>query len=412
MRQYSNAYVVGFATAVCLVCSIVVSTSAVALRDRQDRNKVLDRQTQVLVVAGLISEGQKARAEDVERLFEENIQTRIINLETGEYDETVDTAAYDQRRASKDPATSHGAPANNAGINRLPTHSLVYQRVEDDAVTSLILPIEGKGLWSTLHGFIALAPDTTTIQGITFYEHGETPGLGGEVDNPDWKALWALRVDPDRAWCDQSGSVLAWRKRLRSVSREASLRGEQLMNAKQKSALLNPLFNDNPIAAQVLGICSALAVTTKLETSVVMSIAVIAVMSLSNLTVSLFRNLIPPSIRIIVQLTVIASLVIVTDQVLQAFFFDISKQLSVFVGLIITNCIVMGRAEAFAMQNPPVDSLLDGLGNGLGYSLILVVVGFLRELIGAGKLFGVQVLPLVTTGSSCWPLAHSSSSVG
>ena len=127
----------------------------------------------------------------------------------------------------------------------------------------------------------------------------------------------------------------------------------------------------------MLGICSALAVTTKLETSVVMSIAVIAVMSLSNLTMSLIRNLIPPSIRIIVQLTVIASLVIVTDQVLQAFFFDISKQLSVFVGLIITNCIVMGRAEAFAMQNPPIDSLLDGLGNGLGYSLILIIVGFL-----------------------------------
>jgi Na+-transporting NADH:ubiquinone oxidoreductase subunit D len=129
-----------------------------------------------------------------------------------------------------------------------------------------------------------------------------------------------------------------------------------------------------------------------------MSIAVIAVLSISNLTVSIIRNLIPPSIRIIVQLTIIASLVIVTDQVLQAFFFDISKQLSVFVGLIITNCIVMGRAEAFAMQNPPVDSLLDGLGNGFGYSLILILVGFFRELIGAGKLFGVQVLPLVTEG--------------
>ena len=170
------------------------------------------------------------------------------------------------------------------------------------------------------------------------------------------------------------------------------------MNAKRKAALLDPLFNDNPIAAQVLGICSALAVTTKLETSVVMSIAVIAVLSLSNLSVSLIRNLIPPSIRIIVQLTIIASLVIVTDQILQAFLFDISKQLSVFVGLIITNCIVMGRAEAFAMQNPPMDSLLDGIGNGLGYSLILIVVGALRELIGAGKLFGRQVLPLVSEG--------------
>ncbi len=170
------------------------------------------------------------------------------------------------------------------------------------------------------------------------------------------------------------------------------------MNPKQKKALLDPLFNDNPIAAQVLGICSALAVTTKLETSVVMSLAVIAVLSLSNLSVSLIRNLIPPSIRIIVQLVIIASLVIVTDQILQAFVYDISKQLSVFVGLIITNCIVMGRAEAYAMQNPPLDSLLDGLGNGLGYSLILIVVGFLRELVGAGKVFGYQVLPVITEG--------------
>ena len=170
------------------------------------------------------------------------------------------------------------------------------------------------------------------------------------------------------------------------------------MNSNQKKALLDPLFNDNPIAAQVLGICSALAVTTKLETSVVMSLAVIAVLSLSNLSVSLIRNLIPPSIRIIVQLVIIASLVIVTDQVLQAFVYDISKQLSVFVGLIITNCIVMGRAEAFAMQNPPMDSLLDGLGNGLGYSIILIAVGFLRELVGAGKLFGYQVLPVITEG--------------
>ena len=165
-----------------------------------------------------------------------------------------------------------------------------------------------------------------------------------------------------------------------------------------RKILIDPLVDNNPVTLQVLGICSALAVTTKLETSVVMSIAVIAVLALSNLTISLIRNLIPPSIRIIVQLTIIASLVIVTDQVLQAFVYDISKQLSVFVGLIITNCIVMGRAEAYAMQNPPLDSLLDGIGNGLGYSLILIVVGFFRELIGSGKLFGYQVLPLVSDG--------------
>jgi Na+-transporting NADH:ubiquinone oxidoreductase subunit D len=162
--------------------------------------------------------------------------------------------------------------------------------------------------------------------------------------------------------------------------------------------LLDPLVDNNPIALQVLGICSALAVTTKLETSIVMAFAVTAVTAFSNLFVSILRNRIPPSIRIIVQLTIIASLVIVTDQILQAFLYDVSKQLSVFVGLIITNCIVMGRAEAFAMQNPPGDSFLDGLGNGLGYSVVLLVVGFFRELLGSGKLLGYRVLPVVTEG--------------
>ncbi len=173
-----------------------------------------------------------------------------------------------------------------------------------------------------------------------------------------------------------------------------------MADAKPKEVLLNPLMNNNPIALQVLGICSALAVTTKLETSVAMCIAVILVLICSNAAVSLIRQQIPSSIRIIVQMTIIASLVIVVDQCLQAFAFDASKQMSVFVGLIITNCIVMGRAEAFAMKNGPALSMLDGLGNALGYSLILLLVGFLRELFGSGKLWGVTVLP--TTGDGGW----------
>jgi len=168
--------------------------------------------------------------------------------------------------------------------------------------------------------------------------------------------------------------------------------------AKSKEILLDPLFNNNPIAVQVLGVCSALAVTTKLETSIVMSLAVIAVLMGSNLSVALIRKFIPPSIRIIVQLTIIASLVIVTDQILKAYVYDISKQLSVFVGPIITNCIVMGRAEAFAMQNTGKDAVVDGIGNGIGYSVVLLVVGFFRELLGSGKLLGFSVLPLVTEG--------------
>jgi Na+-transporting NADH:ubiquinone oxidoreductase subunit D len=170
------------------------------------------------------------------------------------------------------------------------------------------------------------------------------------------------------------------------------------MDKKVKGVLFDPLFNNNPIALQVLGICSALAVTTKLETAVVMSIALTTVTAFSNLAISLIRNYIPSSVRIIVQLTIIASLVIVTDQILKAFVFDVSKQLSVFVGLIITNCIVMGRAEAYAMANKPGISFLDGIGNGLGYSMVLLLVGFIRELTGSGKLFGVEIFKTVNDG--------------
>lgn len=175
------------------------------------------------------------------------------------------------------------------------------------------------------------------------------------------------------------------------------------MASSAKKAVLDPLFENNPIALQVLGICSALAVTTKLETSIVMCGAVIFVLTLSNLSVSLIRNLIPGSIRIIVQLTIIASLVIIADQFLKAYLFEISKQLSVFVGLIITNCIIMGRAEAFAMQNRPALSIADGLGNGFGYSIVLLITGAIRELFGAGKLLGYTVLPVVTEGGWYYP---------
>ncbi|KAB0286369.1 NADH:ubiquinone reductase (Na(+)-transporting) subunit D [Vibrio fortis] len=165
-----------------------------------------------------------------------------------------------------------------------------------------------------------------------------------------------------------------------------------------KKSILAPVLDNNPIALQVLGVCSALAVTTKLETAFVMTIAVMFVTALSNFSVSLIRNHIPNSVRIIVQMAIIASLVIVVDQVLKAYLYDISKQLSVFVGLIITNCIVMGRAEAFAMKSEPIPSLIDGIGNGLGYGFVLITVGFFRELLGSGKLFGMEVLPLVSNG--------------
>ena len=179
-----------------------------------------------------------------------------------------------------------------------------------------------------------------------------------------------------------------------------------------KKVLLDPLIENNPITLQVLGICSALAVTTKMDTALVMCGAVIFVLMLSNVSISLLRNQIPASIRIIVQLTVIASLVIVADQFLKAYFYDISKQLSVFVGLIITNCIIMGRAEAYAMQNSVGSSLLDGIGNGFGYSLILIATAFLRELFGAGKLYGQVIFPAVNDGGWYYPNGIMVSSAG
>lgn len=167
---------------------------------------------------------------------------------------------------------------------------------------------------------------------------------------------------------------------------------------KVKKLLFDPIFNNNPIGLQVLGICSALAVTAKMETAIVMSLAVTLVIGFSNLAVSTVRNHVASSIRILVEMTIIASLVIIADQFIKAYAFNVSKQLSVYVGLIITNCIVLGRAEAFALKNPPLPSFLDGVGNGLGYSFVLLSVAFLRELFGAGKLLGRQIMPLVTEG--------------
>lgn len=166
-----------------------------------------------------------------------------------------------------------------------------------------------------------------------------------------------------------------------------------MLSKRNKEVLFNPLSKDNPVLVQILGICSTLAVTVKLEPAIVMGISVIVVLAFSNVIISLIRNTIPTSIRIIVQLVVVAALVIMVQQFLQAFSYDVSKQLSVFIGLIITNCILMGRLEAFALNNKPWPSFLDGIGNGLGYMIILVIIAFFRELLGSGTLFGLQVIP-------------------
>lgn len=191
--QRSVLYTVLFATAICLVCGVVVSSSAVWLKPLQEANKTLDRQMNVLVAAGLKTDDEKLTPEEVAARFE-RIRATVIDLESGAEVTDIDPQTFDQRREAADPEFGRPAPDNNAGIRRMPRHALIYSVLDDQGeVEKIVLPIEGKGLWSTLYGFLALDSDLETITGITFYQHAETPGLGGEVDNPKWKALWRDR---------------------------------------------------------------------------------------------------------------------------------------------------------------------------------------------------------------------------
>lgn len=199
--QHSTGYIVGFAATVCLICSVFVAGSAVTLKPRQDRNILLDRQEQVLTVAGLMSPGQSLTAEEMGAIFDENITTQIVVLATGDDAENIDANSYNQAKAAKDPAMSSQAPSNKAKVRRIPTYGAVFNVVSKSGeLQAIIIPIEGKGLWSTMYGYLALSPDTRTIQGITFYKHGETPGLGGEVDNARWKSRWVGRLAFDDRW--------------------------------------------------------------------------------------------------------------------------------------------------------------------------------------------------------------------
>lgn len=201
-QRSSVGYTIGFAAVICVVCAVLVSTAAVTLRDRQQANAELYRKINVLQAAGLAAPGEAMARDDVERRFE-SFEVVAIDLESGEVAEDVDVATYDQRRAQTDPTASHAAGRNAAQITRVPNRVLAYRQLDDAGdVELLVLPIEGKGLWSTLYGYMALGPDLTTVRGLTYYEHAETAGLGGEVDNPRWKALW-----PGRKVYDENGDV-------------------------------------------------------------------------------------------------------------------------------------------------------------------------------------------------------------
>ncbi len=192
MDKNSTSYTVIFAAAVCLLCGVAVASAAVGLRDKQETNKLIDRKSKVLAAAGLLPEG-KVPAATISELYEENVVPKVVKLSTGDEASDIDPATFDIQKAMKDPSMSQAAPSNPAQVARLPEHSLLYEIQKDGQTETLVLPVEGKGLWSTLYGFLALSADTETIKGLIFYQHGETPGLGGEVDNPRWRNLWVGR---------------------------------------------------------------------------------------------------------------------------------------------------------------------------------------------------------------------------
>ena len=198
--EHSARHTVIFTTLLCVFFSVIVSAVAVALKDRQVENQRLDRIKNVLSVAGLLKPGQKMSREEINRVFEDRLEARVVDLQTGSFVEGVDPLAYDPRKAAKDPDLSRPAPKNRAKVRRVPNQHVIFQLMDDGEVQGLIVPIEGYGLWSTLYGYLALEADARTIRGITFYEHGETAGLGGEVDNPRWKALWPGRLAFDEGW--------------------------------------------------------------------------------------------------------------------------------------------------------------------------------------------------------------------
>ena len=193
MRQHSVGYTILFSAAVCVVCSLLVSTLAVSLKGRQEENAILDRQRNVLMAAGLMTAGQRMARQEIIETFEANFEAVIVDMATGEFVADADPALFNRAAALRDPQQSEPAPENQSSIQRVAHQELIYLYKKDDQIEMLVLPIRGMGLWSTLYGFIALSADGQTVQGLTFYEHGETPGLGGEIDNPNWKARWPGR---------------------------------------------------------------------------------------------------------------------------------------------------------------------------------------------------------------------------
>ena len=382
MNKQSNTYTIIYISALVCIVGAVLAWVSLALKPKQSDNIRIDKMQQMLSSIRITSTTDNA----IDLYNKYVVDSYIVN----DNGEKLSGEAFDISVASeiKKAENERQLPVFVCNID----NSIKY-----------IIPVYGAGLWGPIWGYIAVESDGSTIYGAYFSHQGETPGLGAEIAKP--------------AFADQfNGKHLYKGGEFKSISvikngnaptdgsdyvdgisgGTITSKGVQSMLKSCLScyqAFFNPLSKDNPVIVQVLGICSCLAVTAKLEPAIVMGISVTAVTAFSNVIISLIRNTIPNSIRIIVQLVVVAALVIIVDQFLKANNYEVSKQLSVFIGLIITNCILMGRLEAFALSNKPWPAFLDGVGNGIGYAIILIIVAAVRELLGSGTLLGCQIIP-------------------
>ena len=379
INRDSNVYTVVYAAVMVVLVAVVLAFTSQSLRSFQKQNEDNDKRQQILRSINV-----NVSSSEAETKYNELIKEAFLVNENGEKVEG-DAFATDVVKA----ATEHQYPVFVANVDGQPKY---------------IMALHGAGLWGPLWGYISVDSDKNTIYGADFSHQGETPGLGAEISKP----VFSNEFKGKKLFMSGEFKSVAVVKPGKSVAGQDYVDGisggtitskgvdEMLFNSLSgyvKEVLLGPLSANNPVVVQMLGICSALAVTSKLEPAIVMGISVTAVVAFANVIISLMRNTIPNRIRIIVQLVVVAALVTIVSEVLKAFAYDVNKQLSVFVGLIITNCILMGRLEAFALGNGPWESFLDGIGNGLGYAIILIIVGFFRELLGSGTLLGFQVIP-------------------
>ncbi len=376
--MHSNNYTLGFVFIVTLILGTMLSFTKDSVKVLQEQNLKADVQKTILRSLNF-DESLLLTNESIEQTFKNSIDAKCVNIEGEIVECNIEEVDIEKN------------------VETLP----IYIRMDNDKVQGVALPIAGKGLWSTIFGYIALNPDTDSVLGIQFYKHGETPGLGGEVEKK-WftdNFINHPQVKPD-------GEIVFVPKKIRDENGKiisiTVIKGG-VDYSESKKIVSDPINVNNPISLQVLGICSALAVTIRLDQAIIMTLAVIFVLCSSNVILSVIRNYIPQRVRIVIMLSVIASLVSVVDELLKAYLYDMSKQLSVFVGLIITNCIIMCRAEAFALKNGPSKAFLDGLGNGLGYGLIIIVVSFFRELFGAGTI----TLPDGGAGYVLWSIPES-----